>query len=147
MNFFHAYRVSAQYSMYVLHKKETRAHMCTCCCCFLHRIRLREYTQPPPPPPPRAFTDVGDYTGNTGQTFRHAEPGRVHGGWALVRMGVISGFYGTSPRYPWCANQISGLQFCMLSIVWAKGQPEWTPGAANIQYDAATQQYITSMSL
>ena len=38
-----------------------------------------------------AYTDVGDYTG---QTCLHAVPGRVHGGWALFRMGVISGFYG-----------------------------------------------------
>ena len=35
--------------------------------------------------------DVGDYTG---QACWYAVPGRVHGGWALFWMGVITGFYG-----------------------------------------------------
>ena len=64
----------------------TKKPTCTC----MHAIqdvRPYEYTQPL-----GVNTDVGDYTG---QTCSHAVPGRVHGGWALLRMGVISGFCGT----------------------------------------------------
>ena len=49
-------------------------------------VRSCENTHPPPPPA-GVYTDVSD---SMGQTCWHVVPGRVHGGWALFWMSIIS---------------------------------------------------------
>ena len=83
-------------TQYVLHQKYVHMHAyhTRCSVMWVYPATLGVYT------------DVGDYTG---QTCWHAVPGHVHGGWALFRKGVVTGFYGMACcRAATCISQYTG---------------------------------------